>query len=177
MTWKRNRTIGRRLATTSKPPLLNMQTNKTLPDQAEQITAAGKPTAIMQAALTVESHSGPIPHPHLLAQYDAVVPGAAERIIAMAERQQAHRHSLEASDLQGNIGYAKRGQWMAYTLTSASFVIGVYLATNGAQALAGVLFGTVILGLVASFLASKSAVSSSNTSPKKKPRPSGDKKN
>jgi len=45
---------------------------------------------------TAEVHSGPLPPPSLLSQYDKVVPGAAEGIIAMAENQSKHRQELEA---------------------------------------------------------------------------------
>lgn len=35
--------------------------------------------------------SGPLPPPQILGQYDEVLPGAAERILRMAEKQQDHR--------------------------------------------------------------------------------------
>jgi uncharacterized membrane protein len=41
-------------------------------------------------------HQGPLPHPAVLKQYDDVVPGAAERIMRMAEQQAQHRQDLEA---------------------------------------------------------------------------------
>lgn len=37
-------------------------------------------------------YSGPLPLPEDLARYDQVVPGAAERIIKMAENEMQHRH-------------------------------------------------------------------------------------
>lgn len=37
-------------------------------------------------------YSGPLPMPEDLAKYDQVVPGAAERIIQMAEKEMQHRH-------------------------------------------------------------------------------------
>lgn len=40
------------------------------------------------------SFSGPIPPPAILHQYDAVIPGAAERILKMAEEQSKHRQEL-----------------------------------------------------------------------------------
>lgn len=40
-------------------------------------------------------HQGPLPAPEDLHRYDELVPGAANRIIAMAEREQAHRMNLE----------------------------------------------------------------------------------
>lgn len=42
-----------------------------------------------------EHYSGPLPHPDALARYDQIVPGAAERIIKMAEKEMGHRHSTE----------------------------------------------------------------------------------
>lgn len=39
--------------------------------------------------------SGPLPHPDILKHYDEIEPGAAGRIIAMAESQQAHEHEME----------------------------------------------------------------------------------
>lgn len=41
------------------------------------------------------SFQGPIPHPDHFAQYDKVLPGAAERILKMAEREQENRHKHE----------------------------------------------------------------------------------
>ena len=39
----------------------------------------------------LEAHSGPLPDPSSLQKYNDVLPGAAERIIHMAEQQQGHR--------------------------------------------------------------------------------------
>jgi hypothetical protein len=47
----------------------------------------------------VASCEGPIPAPSILRSYDEIVPGAAERIIAMAEREQEHRHAWERGAL------------------------------------------------------------------------------
>ena len=49
------------------------------------------------ATLTAEftALSGPLPPPEMLAQYEEILPGAAERILSMAERQAEHRQKLE----------------------------------------------------------------------------------
>ena len=41
----------------------------------------------LAARLKVESFAGPLPPPATLAAYNAIVPGAAERILKMAEAQ------------------------------------------------------------------------------------------
>jgi len=104
----------------------------------------------------VTHRSGPLPDPQTLAEYDRVVPGAAERILVMAERQQAHRQNLEAADLQAAVLFAKRGQWMALCITVLAFVVGSSLAFVGQTTVASILFGTVIVAVVGAFLGSKS---------------------
>jgi uncharacterized membrane protein len=42
-----------------------------------------------------ETHIGPIPPPDALAHYDTIIPGAAERILQMAEKEQLHRFDCE----------------------------------------------------------------------------------
>lgn len=45
-------------------------------------------------------HLGPLPHPEIMKGYDMVVPGAAERILKMAETQSEHRQSIEKEVIQ-----------------------------------------------------------------------------
>ena len=40
---------------------------------------------------TATFHSGPLPDPDTLGRYDMVIPGAADRIIKIAENQAIHR--------------------------------------------------------------------------------------
>lgn len=48
---------------------------------------------IESISVSQSSHySGPLPMPEDLEKYDKVVPGAAERIISMAEKEMKHRH-------------------------------------------------------------------------------------
>lgn len=47
--------------------------------------------------------SGPLPPGKELAEYEAACPGAADRIIAMAEKQSDHRMNMEKRCLEGNI--------------------------------------------------------------------------
>lgn len=63
-----------------------------------------------------EFFSGPLPPPEKLEHYDRIVPGLAERIVGLTERQSAHRQQLERENLHENIRAARAGQWMAYSL-------------------------------------------------------------
>ncbi|MCA8037114.1 DUF2335 domain-containing protein [Burkholderia arboris] len=48
-------------------------------------------------------HHGPLPSPEVLRDYDLMIPGSAERIIQMAERQAEHRQELELTSLNADI--------------------------------------------------------------------------
>lgn len=48
---------------------------------------------------TIAHHSGPLPPPDDLHRYDQLLPGAAQRIIVMAETEQRHRISMEQATL------------------------------------------------------------------------------
>lgn len=49
----------------------------------------------LHQSVSIQHISGPLPSPEALAKYDQVVPGAAERIIKMAEQEAAHRQNEE----------------------------------------------------------------------------------
>ena len=69
----------------------------------------------IQSARRVE-FSGPLPHPELFRAYEDTLPGAADRILAMAEGEQDSRHSRE-----------NRGQWMAFLVALLALVGGMAL--------------------------------------------------
>ena len=48
------------------------------------------------------TYSGPLPHPKHLEKYEDVCPGAADRIIAMAEGQAKHRQNMEHFVIKAN---------------------------------------------------------------------------
>ena len=49
---------------------------------------------LIQAISTTEQYSGPIPHPKIISGYEEILPGAADRILSMAEKESQHRHDI-----------------------------------------------------------------------------------
>lgn len=49
----------------------------------------------MVTTMVQRVHSGPLPAPDTYGHYEQVLPGSAERILAMAEKEQDHRHRSE----------------------------------------------------------------------------------
>ncbi len=61
-------------------------------DDPEKLNKTSKEEIVRLAA---QFYSGPIPPPQMMAEYEKALPGAADRIIKMAEKQEEHRHYLE----------------------------------------------------------------------------------
>lgn len=75
-----------------------------------------------QQSLTItRTWQGPLPDPESLAHYERVAPGAAERILAVFERQVKHRLSMEARD-------SKRRDWGL----ALAFIVVILLVATGA---------------------------------------------
>lgn len=58
-------------------------------------------------------HMGPICAPEDLARYEAILPGLAERIVRLPEREQEHRHRLIEAAVERDYTLKSRGQILA----------------------------------------------------------------
>lgn len=98
------------------------------------------------------SFNGPLPAPEDFKQYESVLPGAADRIISMAEKQLLHRTSLEKEIVDRNFNQSSRGQiiggLLAFCCLLASLVLGLY----GHETLAGVIATTTLIGTIIVFV-------------------------
>lgn len=83
-------------------------------DELETLPKEDKARAIL--SITRSSYRGPIPPPELLEGYENILPGSADRIIAMTERQQNHRMDLEATVVTSNAKDARLGVIFAFIL-------------------------------------------------------------
>ena len=75
------------------------------------------------AELTVQTFefSGPLPPPQILQGYNQAFAGCAERIVAMTERQSAHRQAIERSVIDANCQAQTRGQYFAFILAAYGY--------------------------------------------------------
>lgn len=76
----------------------------------------------------------------MVKEFEQLLPGAAERLFRMAEKEQDHRHE---NDHRG-YGYFSRGQWMALTIAILVLCVAAYMVSQG-QGLIGL--GTILIGL------------------------------
>jgi len=67
----------------------------------------------------------------MLVQYNQAFPDCAERIVAMAESQLAHRQQLETSHLSNAQRAEHRGQIFGFLIAITAILGGVYLIDTG----------------------------------------------
>lgn len=103
-------------------------------------------TGISVTETKVASFSGPIPHPEVLSGYESLVPGAADRIISMAEREQEYRHRIVEKAVDANVARDRRGQWMGFAIATVGLLISALVIYYGRDHTAAVVGGTVLGG-------------------------------
>jgi uncharacterized membrane protein len=82
-------------------------------------------------ALQHQEYSGPLPPPDALAMYDKIIPGAAERILKMAENEAAARHRREDKLTENEVMLTRnivRSSYLGIFFAFASVVLLIALA-------------------------------------------------
>ena len=100
---------------------------------------------------TEVSYSGPLPPPAIMQGYEDVLPGAAERILAMAEKQLDHRMHLEKVVIEGGSKRADKGIYAAVIVEGMFLATSCYLAHLGLTAAALEVVGGSAVALVGAF--------------------------
>lgn len=76
-------------------------------------------------------YRGPLPPPQMLAEYDQILPGAADRIISIWEREAVHRHGMQTEG-QALLGReVNRGQLFTFITSLVILGVGGYIAIAG----------------------------------------------
>lgn len=95
--------------------------------------------------------SGPIPPPNMIKGYEAILPGAADRIMTMAEKQSSHRQEMERKIVSTESRDSLLGILFAFTLgigcIVASIVI-VVLVPENAGAISSSALGIAGMGTI-----------------------------
>jgi uncharacterized membrane protein len=97
-------------------------------------------------------HEGPLPHPKLFQEYDAVLPGAAERILSMAEKQASHRQNLELTVVKAGSRDSLIGLIFGFILGLFTVGGGIYCIIKGQSTGGTILSGAGLVTLVGVFV-------------------------
>lgn len=99
-----------------------------------------------------EHHQGPLPPPQVLAQYNSVIKGGAERIMRMAEEEAAHVRSMDARAMQYLRDERRRGQFFGFGAALLGLAAATVCAYLNQPTPASVIGGSTVVGLVAVFV-------------------------
>lgn len=101
---------------------------------------------------TMEMYSGPIPHPKILAGYQALYPGAAKKIIDNGVAESEHRRHMETAR-QRRRGHLAWASMILLFIVCVIFMLGsFYLIMNGHKIIGGIFGGSSFVVLAGSFL-------------------------
>lgn len=106
-----------------------MTDNKSLSSNSPRTDKAVVRRAEMQV------YSGPIPSANELRKYEDIVPGAADRILKMAEEQSRHRRKMESEMLVASIRAERVGQILGFLIFLVALVAGIVLMILGKDAI------------------------------------------
>lgn len=106
-----------------------------------------EPNEMPQIPPIAVGFGGPLPPAEEFARYEQVCPGAADRIIAMAENQSRHRQAIENKSIEMTSRDSLLGLIFAFVFALATLVAGVWLVIQE-HPVVGTIFGGVGLGTV-----------------------------
>jgi uncharacterized membrane protein len=97
----------------------------------------------IQAVSQQISYSGPLPTASEFAGYDKTLPGAAERLLVMTEKQAEHRQKMDEKIVDKSLRLNGMGQITSFLICCIGFGIGVLFAFKGIEtgAIASILGG------------------------------------
>jgi len=131
---------------------------------------ASKPVQLQQ---TVTHYQGAVPHPDILAGIDKIVPGAAARLVTLAEEESHHRRNLELKAIEANIATQEQqtqiaqqqsrdvfksdmiGQIFGFIVCLSCICAAIYLGINGHDVLAAGIAAVPTAALIKAFVLNK----------------------
>ena len=128
----------------------NRQSNAVLKQRQADIEErkAGQGTLFSGTLVEQSLHLGPLPAPETFDHYERILPGSAERIVTMAEKQGNHRRRMESWVIIGGVIQSYLGTLVggAISLLTIWWSVGLIRAGFGLVGL------TPILGALASLV-------------------------
>lgn len=121
-----------------------------------------QPAQIRHTTTQEIHYQGPVPPPAIMEKLEQLLPGAADRIFAMAEKDQQAAHEAQRMAHERAIQLEKDQHSEAMTALVLAFIVciifsggGILLVLNGFEKIGAALLGTTLIGVVSSFLSHK----------------------
>lgn len=104
------------------------------------------------SVVTAERFAGPIAHPKHLREYEEICPGAADRIILMAEGQLEHAQSIQNSMLAAEVADGLAGRRYGFAALIAIIVCAMICVLTGHDGMAAAFLSAGVFGVIGQFI-------------------------
>jgi len=98
---------------------------------------------------------GPLPPPQQLERFNEIVPGAADRLIRMAEKQQDHRIETEKLVIKSQLTQSGRGQIFGLVIGLSGMALAAFLGYLDMAGPAAAVGAATVTGLAIAFIHGK----------------------
>jgi uncharacterized membrane protein len=92
------------------------------------------------------------PTPEQLREYEAAMPGLAQRLIVQAEKQTAHRIEMESKLVTSEIRKSTLGLIFGFLIGSIGFGGGLYLTAIGFNVIGVIFSSATLVSIVSAFI-------------------------
>jgi uncharacterized membrane protein len=93
-----------------------------------------KNPALKGRVFSSELYSGPIPHPDFFKKFEEALPGLADRVMTMSEKQSAHRQKIETGVIWFDGLKSLLGLVFAFLIVVSGIGAGTYLVMHDKNA-------------------------------------------
>lgn len=135
-------------------------------DRSNQEVVSAEPTEVIEQleklprdkqeivlqTIFAKFHRGPLPAPEDLEAYERLIHNGADRIMQMAEKEQAHRHTREDENDRAETKLQSQGQTIGTAIVFALLLLATAFVFTGHEAPAITIFSVTILGLGSIFV-------------------------
>ena len=106
---------------------------KVINGEIVRLTPQSQPetVALTLIGAKTQTHIGPLPSAEQFAKYEEAVPGVGNRIVQMAEIEQAHRQRQDILTTRADIGLQYLGLLSVVAISAGGLVGAVYLTLQG----------------------------------------------
>lgn len=128
---------------------MKQKSKKTDTEVAPKSTQQDENVQIIQQ---LRHFSGPLPSPENLLNYDKVTPGAANRIIEMAEKNQEHRLYINKIMAESDVKKSLRGQIFGFAIAAIAFTVATICAFLDQKEIGIAAIGFSLVSIVSTFV-------------------------
>jgi uncharacterized membrane protein len=120
-----------KLGTNGNLQRIEREISQTDPDLFKGLDPSKKKAVVQTVYRMSKLHIGPLPSPDSLAEYNQVIPNAAERIFTEFEEQGKHRRQLEKKVIGGQVVQSFIGQALGFIIAISFGAASVWCFSKG----------------------------------------------